>query len=167
MAKRGKHHGLEGPVRERDVLPIVVGAHLEAEVVDRPLGYRLRDSVLRWARATLEGEVVVAAVPVVCCDLWYLNTEALMGRPTICIGRPEVNAASAYFANRLPAAFVVEQTLCVHLDVEFITLQACLWGANEQTTASAVDLFVDRYLDPFLRTAHGVPIEEGSEGLRD
>src|SRR4051794_33570264 len=30
------------------VLLIVVGAHLQAEISDRPLAYRLREAVLRW-----------------------------------------------------------------------------------------------------------------------
>jgi hypothetical protein len=53
----------------------------------------------------------------------------------------------------LPTAFVIENTLRVHLDPEMIQLQACAWGVSASATASAVDLFVERYLDQFLRAA--------------
>ncbi len=153
------------------LLLIVLGAHLGAELADRPLGYRLRDRIVRWQHDTLppatartpaasEDEPLLAAV---CTDLWYLNTPDLMARPTICLGRPELNAASAYWANRLPTAFVIDETLRIHLDPEFINLQACVWGANDGATASGVDLFEQRYLEPFLRTAHGLPTEERTQ----
>ena len=77
-----------------------------------------------------------------------------MVRPTISVGAPELNAVSAFFANRLPTALVIDHSLQVQLDPEFVTLQACVWGVNEQATASSVDLFEKRYLDPFLRSAH-------------
>jgi hypothetical protein len=137
-------------------LLIVVGAHLEAELADRPLGYRLRDDVLRWQHRTPEADPLL---PVVCTDLWYLNAAELMVRPTIAVGRPEHNAVSAYFANRLPTALVIDESLQVQLDPELVSLQACVWGIDRQATSSGVDLFVQRYLEPFLRSAHGLPAE--------
>jgi hypothetical protein len=133
------------------LLLIVVGAHLEAERADRPLGYRLRDDVVRWQEATPDADPLT---PMVCTDLWYLNAQELMLRPTIAVGRPEHNAVSAYFANRLPAALVIDESLQVQLDPEFITLQACVWGVDGPATSSGVDLFVRRYLPTFLRSAH-------------
>ena len=138
------------------LIPIVVGAHLRAEVGDRPLGNTLHRKILSWRPEDLEGEPLV---PLVLTDLWYLNARELMERPTISIGHPEVNAVSAYFANRLPAAFVIQGVLQVQLDVEYITLQACVWGVDRQSTASGVSLFTDRYLEPFLLAAHGLPTE--------
>jgi len=82
-----------------------------------------------------------------------------LSRPTICLGRPGLNAASAFFANRLPTAFVLQETFQVQLDLEFITMQACVWGVNAAATASGVALFEDRYLDSFLRAAHGMPAQ--------
>ena len=70
-------------VDPRRSLLIVVGAHLEAELADRPLGYRLRDDVLRWQHRTPEADPLL---PVVCTDLWYLNAAELMVRPTIAVG---------------------------------------------------------------------------------
>ncbi len=137
-----------------DLLVVVVGAHLRAELADRPLGYRLRESILKWQAGHPE---VRPLQPVLCTDLWYLNAEDLMVRPTISVGAPELNAVSAFFANRLPTALVIDDSLQVQLDPEFVTLRACVWGVNEQATASSVDLFETRDLDPFLRSAHDLP----------
>ena len=134
-----------------DLLVVVVGAHLRAELADRPLGYRLRERILQWQAGHPE---VRPLQPVLCTDLWYLNAEDLMVRPTISVGAPELNAVSAFFANRLPTALVIDHSLRVQLDPEFVTLQACVWGVDEQATASSVDLFEQRYLDAFLRSAH-------------
>ncbi|UCD76142.1 MAG: hypothetical protein JSV91_04310 [Phycisphaerales bacterium] len=137
------------------LLLIVVGAHLQAEANDRPLANRLRDRIVQWQDTN--GCAEDGITPYVCCDLWYLNTTDLMERPTIAIGDPEFNAATAYLANRLPTALVVDESLRVQLDPEFIELNACVWGVNPTATAGGVDLFVDRYLDGFLRSVHHLP----------
>ena len=138
------------------LLLVVVGAHLRAELSDRPLAYMLVERIEAWQRQHVEADRLA---PLVCSDLWYLNAAELLSRPTICLGRPGVNAASAFFANRLPTAFVLEETFQVQLDLEFITMQACVWGVNAAATASGVELFEDRYLDSFLRAAHGMPAQ--------
>lgn len=140
-----------GPDR---LLLIVVGAHLQAEQEHRPLGYRLRESIVRWQAGHPQ---VNPLKPLLCTDLWYLNAEDLMQRPTIAVGAPGLNAVSAFFANRLPTALVIDQSLQVQLDPEFVTLRACVWGVDEPATASSVDLFETRYLDAFLRSAHDLP----------
>ncbi len=138
------------------LLLVVVGAHLRAELTDRPLAYMLVERIEAWQRRHVEADQLA---PLVCSDMWYLNAAELLSRPTICLGRPGVNAASAFFANRLPTAFVLEETFQVQLDLEFITMQACVWGVNAAATASGVELFEDRYLDSFLRAAHGMPAQ--------
>lgn len=139
------------------ILLIVVGAHLRAEMVDRPLAYRLRERILRWQdRLPPEAEPLD---PVVCSDLWYLNNEELMEAPAIVVGGPGVNAATAFYANRLPIAFVVKDTLQVQLDVAHHEPWACVWGVDHATTVSAVDLFTERYLDGMLASVHGVDEE--------
>jgi len=50
---------------------------------------------------------------------------------------------------------VIEGTLRVHLDPEFIDMQACMWGVSNGATASAVDVFAERHMDAFLREAAG------------
>ncbi len=147
-------HTSDSELNIDQLLLIVVGAHLRAERFDRPLAYRLRERILRWQDAQRQQRKANGAAaliePLVCTDLWYLNARELHSRPTIAIGDPSSNAAVAYFSTRLPTAFVIENTLRVHLDPEFIDCQACLWGATTGATASAIDVFIERYLDAFL-----------------
>ncbi|MCI0362254.1 MAG: hypothetical protein L0Y44_04165 [Phycisphaerales bacterium] len=147
--------------QERLIL-VVVGAHLQAEAIDRPLGYRLREEILRWrderAKREQDDDAAIGQIqPIVCTDVWYLNDESLRSKPTICVGPPAVNAASAYLANRLPTAFLIENTLRVHLDTEFIDQRACIWGVDQAATSAGVDLFVSRYLNEFMEEALGPP----------
>lgn len=139
------------------LLLLVVGAHPQAEADDRLLAYQLRRRILDWQeqwkrRAGAENGNGLLQ-PLVCTDLWYLNDAMLRQRPVIALGDPAVNAATAYLSSRLPTAFVIEHTLRVQLDPEFIELQACLWGKTAQATSSAIDLFAERYLDDFLTEA--------------
>lgn len=135
------------------MLLIVVGAHLRAEINDRPLAYRLRETILRWQDQHHDADDGPPLRPVVCGDVWYLNAPDLQDRPAVSIGDPQVNAASAMLSTHIPTAFVIENTLRVHVDQEFLDLRSCMWGANHSATASAIDLFVERYLDGFLRAA--------------
>lgn len=143
------------------LLLIVTGSTIAAEMRDRPLAYRLRECVMRWVDATNQGgsKANGAAVapsdlqPVVCSDLWYLNARELAERPAIAIGEPSSNAATALISSRLPTAFVIEGSLRVHLDPEYIDLRAAIWGVSAASTASAIDLFAERYLSEFLAAA--------------
>jgi hypothetical protein len=129
---------------------IVVGAHLRAEVNDRPLAHGLRDRI-----ACALAERQSGLKPVICTDVWFLNNQDLLGRPAISVGDPAVNAATAYLSTRLPTAFMVDDLLRIHLDPEFIEPHACLWGVDRQATSSAVAMFVERYLDGFLEEVVG------------
>jgi hypothetical protein len=143
------------------LLLIVVGSTIVAEMRDRPLAYRLRERVLGWVDAARPVEPTADGAagtcdrlhPLVCTDLWYLNAREAEGRPAIAVGAPNVNAATALFSNRMPTAFVIEGSLRVHVDLEFLDLRAAIWGVNAAATASAIDLFVERYLDEFLTAA--------------
>lgn len=132
---------------------IVVGSSIEAERRDRPLAYRFREQVLDRLDVRRRDGEADALTPLVCSDLWYLNAREADGRPAIALGAPNTNAATALFSNRVPTAFVVEQRLRVHVDVEFIDLRAAIWGVNAAATASAIDLFAERYLGDFLDAA--------------
>ena len=119
-----------------DLLPIVVGAHVRAEIADRPLADDLARVVreIRRARGVPEG---VGRVPVVCTDLWFLNDADLMRQPAIVVGDPGVNAATAHFARKLPQVFVVDQALQVLLDAEGLDLQCAMWGVDAASTEEA------------------------------
>jgi hypothetical protein len=142
-----------GDAHPGDDLLIVVGAHPDAETTDRPLAYRLRDRIRRWR---LEQQLDPSE-PRTCTDLWYVNDRAMLDQPVLSVGAPEVNAASAMLGSRVPTAFVVEDRFRIQLDPEFVDLRACIWGVDPAATAAGLDIFIDRYLDPFLRQAHDLP----------
>ena len=98
----------DGAIDVDQLILIVVGAHLRSEMTDRQLAYRMRESALRsMDQLEAEDDIVDPLTIVVCTDLWYLNHPELMARPTITIGDPERNSASAYLGNKVPTAFVV------------------------------------------------------------
>ncbi|MFM9995348.1 MAG: hypothetical protein ACKVU4_06050 [Phycisphaerales bacterium] len=131
---------------------IVVGAHLRAETGDRPLAYLLRQRMLEWLGEG-EGDGQYGGSVVVCSDVWYLNREELRSRPAISVGGPGVNAFSAFLADKLPSAFSIEGVLLVQLDLDFEDRLACVWGMDHASTVSAVDAFIERYLDDFMTAA--------------
>jgi hypothetical protein len=140
---------------------IVTGAHLQAEVGDRPVAYGLRQRLLDWMEE--RGMRTEPGVPrvLVCSDLWYLNNDPLRVRPTISIGGPGVNALTAFLADKLPSAFAIEDQLIVQADLDFHDCLACCWGANTGATSAAVQAFCDRYLDAFMEAAQQrMPAEE-------
>ena len=96
-------------IDEDRLILIVTGAHLRAEVADRPAAYRLRESMRGWlATKGFSIHASDASEPVVVCsDLWYLNQDSLRTRPTVSVGAPGVNALSAYLGDRLPSAFAI------------------------------------------------------------
>jgi hypothetical protein len=138
-----------------DLILIVVGAHLRAEVGDRPVAYRLRQRMLTWLadRYGLHGAAAAPFTPLVCCDVWYLNDASLKDRPAISIGGPGVNALTAHLADKIPSAFVIDNTLIVQLDPAFDDLRACCWGMDTASTTAAVEAFEERYLDAFMHAA--------------
>lgn len=139
-----------------DSLLLIVGAHPRAERDDRPLAQHMLHSITDW----LDGEELNGLSrrrePFILTDLWYLNDEALRGsdQPVISIGNPEFNACSAYLANRLPDALVIDGSMRIQFDPEFGDLRACLWGSSSEETTRAVGLFIERHLDPFLQAVH-------------
>jgi hypothetical protein len=140
-----------GPVvDDSTLLLIVVGAHLRAEMADRPLAYKLQHMIEQWLGEHADSLNVPIQV-VVCTDIWYLNNASLQRRPTICIGGPGVNALSAYFAQQLPAAGTRDQQVVIQIDPEFTDLRVCLWGSNHKLTIEGLDLFISQYFDGYLR----------------
>ncbi|MCE9590807.1 MAG: hypothetical protein K8S99_09820 [Planctomycetes bacterium] len=138
-------------VQVASLILIVTGAHLRAEMADRPLAYRLQKSVEGWLAkhaAALAGPLRV----LVCSDIWFMNQPAVLhARPTISVGGPGVNALSAFFYQKLPHAPVHDAETLIQLDPEFTDLRACVWGMNHESTAAAVDRFIDEFLPAYLR----------------
>jgi hypothetical protein len=149
---------------------VVVGAHLRAEVGDRPLAYRVRQRVVGWLQDHFrveppEGlpeeapgpeELSSAGLPcgvVVCSDVLYLNDAGLRVWPTISIGGPGVNALAAFLGDKLPSVFVIDDVMMVQMDPELKEVVASVWGIDHKSTVGAVDVFLDRYLDQFMEAA--------------
>lgn len=145
----------EGEYRIDDLLPIVVGSHLRSEIADRPLATRLARVIRSWQEATLESDEA-ALIPVVVTDAWFLNDSDLMRQPCIAIGEPGYNAASAHYAARLPKAYVVEERFAVQFDPELLDGSVCLWGVDAASTESAVEIFIVRHVECYLRAMHGI-----------
>lgn len=138
------------------LLLIVTGAHLRAEVADRPLAYRLQQVVTSWLERRFGPagpESRRPFEPVVCSDLWYLNHDELRERATICIGGPEINALTAYVADKIPSVLAVKDVLIVQMDPTFHDLIACCWGKDREATTLAVESFIERYMAGFLDAA--------------
>jgi hypothetical protein len=136
---------------------IATGAHLRAELFDRPIAYRLREAMEGWldrARQSEElSEDASGRQVIVCTDVWWINNDELRRRPTISIGGPGTNALTAYLGDKAPSAFVVDDEMMIQLDVDFVDLWGCIWGQSPPHTAAAVDVFIERYLDGFMRAA--------------
>ena len=132
------------------LLLIVVGAHLRAEIADRPLAYRLQERIQHWLESH-RCDLGVEIQPVVCSDVWYVNQPALQRRPTISLGGPGVNALSAYYAQKLAAALIHDDQMMIQLDPEFVDLRASAWGVDHEKTVRVLDLFMSKYLDGYLR----------------
>lgn len=140
-----------GPGEAPDIsrcVPVVVGAHLRAEISDRAVAYELAERVSGAFART--GSSLAA---VVCTDLWYLNDDRLRQRPTISIGEPEVSALSAYLADKLPHAYAVSETLLVQMDLPAGEALVNLWGRGPEETRVAARVFWERYLDHFTECA--------------
>jgi hypothetical protein len=138
-----------GPDEPPHRVMVVVGSHLRAEEADRPLAYRLVQEIEEW-KETYAAQLGTDILPLVCTDLWYLNHDELRRQPTICVGGPGVNALSAYLAKHLSQENQ-EADVLLQIDPDFTDLQACIWGRDHALTAHGVQLFVDRYLDGYLR----------------
>src|SRR5215213_4012729 len=132
---------------------IVVGVQLRAELGDRPLAYRiekeLRDRLDALLEKPPEGELPGLS-PVVITDVYYLNNEPIQSRPAISVGGPAMNAFSAMLVDQLPTAVAVEDTLVIQMDLEMKDLRCAVWGMDHLDTVRAIDLFIAKYLDPFV-----------------
>lgn len=137
------------------VIAIVVGAHPRAEIADRPWAGRLA----RGMRGALRGrghELGEGPMPLVVSDVWYLNDDQLRLQPTVSIGDPSVNAASAMFAGKLPCGFAIENACQLLIDPELLDARACLWGVDDDSTRIAIERFESKWLEEFLDASEHV-----------
>ena len=150
MADDEEETALELELEDGQAVLIVTGACLRAEVADRPLAYRLQRRIRRWLKQHGE-KLNVPVEPLVCSDVWYLNSEQLQAQPTVSIGGPGVNALSAYFSQDLPEETYDERQVIIQIDPEFTDLRVCLWGSDHALTAKGLSVFMKDYLDGYLQ----------------
>ncbi len=143
----------DSDVDSSGLLPVVVGAHPRSEMRDRPLAMRLLQLIRHWQRENLP-DASTRLRPIILTDLWYLNDKALLLQPTISIGDPSSNAATAYYATKLPKAYVVDGQLQVLADMQFLDPSVAMWGVDANATRSALDWFIVRALPAFLENSH-------------
>ena len=146
---------IDTPIQQSHVMPIVVGAHLRAELCDRRRAMFLQQSITTWMQ---EQDITDPPWPLVCSDLWYLNDSELRVQPTICIGDPDVNAATAALSSKLETVHLEEDLFRIQLDPEFIDLRCCIWGVDDAGTQAGMDYFVFGYLPHFLGSIFGIKI---------
>lgn len=132
-----------------DLLPIVVGIHLDAELYDRPLASRLAEAIRRWQHAYCDGPI---CRPLVVSDALYLSSDDLQRGPVISLGHARVNALSAGLVERLPVIFTQRGRVAIQADLAGEPVQLCAWAANECDGIEAVDRLIDVELDDFLES---------------
>ena len=118
------------PVDLSLVVPVVVGAHIEAELGDRATAQWLADQLTDDLCQRCPGLRAV-----VCTDLWYLNDDRLRSRPAV--------------ADKLPDVYSVKDVLIVQLDLHAIDLVAACWGRDAIATRQAAQVFAERYMGGF------------------
>lgn len=132
------------------LLLIVVGAHLRAELYDRPPAYALQHAAAAWIGREAPPDSP-ALVPLVCTDVWYLNQPELRTRPVIALGAPGVNALSAMLAARLPCIFSIRDRLAIYADLTLEDLTILAWGEGCDGATAAAEVVRDRYLTTYLQ----------------
>ncbi|MDX9910424.1 MAG: hypothetical protein RBS39_01195 [Phycisphaerales bacterium] len=141
-------HGSSDATPRGEITPsllVVAGASLRAESEDRVIAQAVRDAAnSRLSDRSQRPDALV------CSDVWYLSHDVLHELPTISVGPPENNALTARLADSLPAAFAIDGRMLVQFDARGGDPRACVWGDTPHGTASAADVFVERFLDQFL-----------------
>ncbi len=139
------------------VIPIVIGTHLRAELGDRRRGYYLGEAIVAWME---QHQIPGPPGPLVGSDMWYLNQVELRTRPTICIGQPELNAATAALSPKLETILLEDHAYRIQCDPEFIDLTCCMWGIDDTHTNQCVEQYIKEVLPSFLGAIFGVSIEK-------
>ena len=146
----------DGPILPQAVIPIVVGAHLRAEVGDRPLAEQVKLAIESWKQ---QHGISESPYPLVCTDMWYLNSVELRIQPTLSIGSPEVNAATAAFAADIPTLVEVPDAYRIQADPAFIDLKCALWGIDTEQSQLGVNAFIKNVMGQWLGAFFGISVE--------
>jgi hypothetical protein len=126
---------------------IVTGSQLRAEELDRPLAYRIKEA------ADVAGAPDPLRRAVVLSDLFYLNALPGRDRPVVSVGGPRFNAVTRALYTELAYALAVDNAFMIQMDVALNDLRAAVWGVDYPNTVTAVEVFIEKYLDKFLAAA--------------
>jgi hypothetical protein len=119
-----------------ETVVLVTGTSLRAEEADRPLAYWIKREIDRRGAGHAYRRGVVVG------DRWYLENGVFHLNPTIAIGGPGANAASAEFADSVPMAWTREDRAFIQADFGGELRRAILWGADVAGTTLAVEQFM-------------------------
>jgi hypothetical protein len=133
-------------------LLIVVGMDIEPEEADRPLAYKLKE--------TIEASPRFGGHPfrkcIVISDTLYEHDKLIQVCPTIAIGGPGVNALAGELVEKLPVYLSKNNKYFIQLDKDFKDQKISIWGMDRESTAIAIDMFIENgILEDFLKTIWG------------
>jgi hypothetical protein len=128
---------------------VVVGIGLKPEEKDRTFAYRLKNII---EESEYFGDHPFRKC-IVISDKLFMSDKLLQACPTITIGGPGVNMASAEFVEKLPVYLSMENRYFIQLDKEFKEQNISLWGMSHETTEEALDMLVSNgILNDFLKS---------------
>lgn len=125
----------------QETILIVTGSELTPEEKDRPLAYKLKETIDAKGSNPYQKAVVVS-------DRWYLDNEMFQICPSILVGGPGVNAATANFHKEMALVWTDRENAFIQAKEHE---RVALWGMNQAGTEMALDRFVaGAYLDAML-----------------
>jgi len=129
-----------------ETVVIVTGSDPRAEERDRPTAYRLKQEIDRRSDGLPFRRAVVVG------DAWFLDNGIFHLNPTIAVGGPGVNGLAAQLSQQVPLSWSQDERVFVQTDFEGDPKRALLWGADAESTMTAVQAFVAQgFLDDLLR----------------
>lgn len=129
-----------------ETIVIVTGSDIRAEERDRPTAYRLKQGI----DSRSDGQPFRRAVVV--GDNWFLDNGIFQLNPAIAVGGPGVNGLAAQLAQQVPVSWSQDERAYVQIDYDGDPKRALLWGADAESTMTAVHVFVTQgFLDDLLR----------------
>jgi hypothetical protein len=134
------------------LLLIATGSTLQADEMDRPLGYYLKQRIEQSpSEAVLLGQASLEDYLVrLVADFRWIHDESLQNLPTISLGDPGINALAHRWLEEAPVSLAYSERYFIQMDPDLTEPRVSIWGMDNVTTRIAVSVFVDRFLPQFL-----------------
>jgi len=127
---------------------IVVGTDIMPEEADRPLAYKLKDA---FESSPFFGKHPFRKCLVISDTLYRLD-KIIRVCPTVAIGGPGVNFATAELIETLPVYLSQENKYYIQLHKDFSDPKISIWGMDRKATGEAIDIFIANGIqDDFLK----------------